>query len=64
MSSYSKFTTNDWRVLFDVKYAYDTAPQQAIIEELRGLREALEASNNNLSSDLAVAIIQALSKIG
>lgn len=57
-------TLNDFRVLFDVQYEYETAAQQAIIYELRQLRNELQSSNGNLSSDLALAILQVLNKVG
>lgn len=57
-------TLNDFRVLFDIQYEYATAAQQAIIYELRQLRNELQSSNNNLSSDLALAILQVLNKVG
>lgn len=59
-------TLNDFRVLFDVRYEYETAAQQAIIYELHQLREAiadLQSSNIAVTADVVHSLSSAIQRV-
>ncbi len=49
---------HEYRRLTDVEYMMATSAQQAVIEEIRGLRQDLYTVGGPMSSELAYAILQ------
>ena len=49
---------HELRKLHDLEYRINTSAQQAIIDEIRGLRQDLYNAGGPLSSELAYAILQ------
>lgn len=49
---------HDFRRFTDMEYMVKTAAQQAVIDEIKGLRHDLQNAGGPLSSELAYAILR------